>query len=532
MKFVQQYAMMATAVVGLLLVTSCKEKKEKASADATYAQEQSEPVKVVPLEEQFLPDTTYASVEALTFTVEHNDSTPAPLKDLDDRYAGSSNVMAFRKNLMRNADFGGRVKETPSTIEVAWRFVTEEDKRETKFGIWGGGTGWSGQPIYMHWTADDMKAFRSSSPGLTDDFDDEEIMVGSLCTKIYFINYKTGKASRRPIDATNVVKGSMSMDPELKNLYVGQGVPHTSPFGNMVIDLLKHERTQQFDRDPKAPRGWGAFDSSPIVAGGYLFWCGENGTFYKYERQQGQLRRVSALRYRVRGMAPGIESSPCVYRNYCYFGDNHGNILCVNLNTMQPVWYYNNHDDTDGTIVCKEEKGTPYVYTACEIDKQGADASCFFVKLNGLTGERVWEQVIPCHQLTIGDKHFDGGMYCSPLLGTGDCEGLIFANICQDSRTHHQGELMALNTTDGSVAYTVPYPTWAWSSPIAFHNERKEMFIFTGDSHGTVYLIRAKTGEVLYKEQVGANFESSPIAVGNTAVVGSRGNSIYKFIIK
>ena len=63
-------------------------------------------------------------------------------------------------------------------------------------------------------------------------------------------------------------------------------------------------------------------------------------------------------------------------------------------------------------------------------------------------------------------------------------------------------------------------------------NEKGEQFIFTGDSGGMVYLIRAKNGELLYKHHVASNFESSPIAIGNTAVIGSRQNGIYKFVIK
>ena len=60
-------------------------------------------------------------------------------------------------------------------------------------------------------------------------------MVGSLCGKGYFINYQTGKASRKPLDLGNVVKGTMSLDPELMNLYVGQGVPRQpGPFGCQV----------------------------------------------------------------------------------------------------------------------------------------------------------------------------------------------------------------------------------------------------------------------------------------------------------
>ena len=378
-----------------------------------------------------------------------------------------------------------------------------------------------------------MAQFRKSSPGLTADFANEEIIVGSLCGKGYFINYQTGKASREPLDLGNVVKGTVGLDPEYYNLYVGQGVPRQAgPFGHQVFDLLKHQRTFFFGPDPKAWRGWNAFDSNSIVAGGYLFWCGENGSVYKYERSQGSLRRVSVMRYRVGGMAPGIESSLCVYRNYGYFSDNKGNVICINLNTMKPVWYYDNHDDSDGTMVCREENGVPCLYTACEVDKQGESGICHFIKLNGLNGERVWETDIPCRRINLPDKTLDGGMYASPLIGDGDCKDMIFANICRNGSSHSGGELTAFSTKDGKVLYTVPYGPFAWSSPIPFYNEKNEMFVFTGDASGILRIIRGKTGEVVCKKVVGFNFESSPIAIGNTAVVGCRGNKIYKFVIQ
>ena len=485
------------------------------------------------IEQLMLPDTSYASVEAVKFVVENVDSLPHPLKDFDDRYAESTNVMAFRKNLLRNADFGGTVKGTPSSIEIAWTFTTDYDTTRTKFGTWGGGSGWTGQPLYMKWTDEQMSAFGQHSPGLTQDFGQEEIIVGSLCGKGYFINFQTGKASRQPLDLGNVVKGTVSMDPELMNLYVGQGVPRKpGPFGCQAFDLLKHERTFFFGPDPKAWRGWNAFDSSPIVAGGFLFWPGENGSLYKYERRQGTLERVSVMRYRVNGAAPGIESSLCVYRNYGFFSDNHGNVICVNLNTMRPVWYYNNHDDSDGTMVCREENGTPYLYTACEVDKQGDKGLSHFIKLNALNGQKVWEQQIACHRLNLPGKTLDGGMYASPLIGRGDCEDMLFAHVCRNGASKAVGELTAFSTKDGHILYTVPYGQFAWSSPVPFLNECNELFILAGDASGVLRIIRGKTGEVVCKNTVGFNFESSPVVIGNTAVVGCRGRNIYKFVIK
>lgn len=489
-------------------------------------------VHVPTLEELTLPDTVFASVATMTYVVENEDSDLHPLKYYDDLYNREDRVMTFRKNLLRNADYGGRVMGTPTEIEVAWSFDTPYGREKTKFGQWGGGTGWTGQPLYVHWTDNEIDSLRRGGAPLTEDFGPEEVMVGSLCGEAFFLNFQTGRPSRQPLDLHNVVKGTMSLDPELMNLYVGQGVPKGEPLGCQAFNLLNHERGTFFN-DSRAWRGWQAFDSSPIVAGGYLFWAGENGSLFKFERQAGGvLHRVSTLRYRVNGAAPGIESSLCVYRNYGFFSDNHGNIVCVNLNSMSPVWHVKNLDDSDGTIVCREEDGTSYLYTACEVDKQGTNGQCRFLKLNALTGEIVWEQLIACNRVDLGTKVLDGGMYATPLLGQGDCQQMIFANICRNSAHPDKGQLTALSTEDGSVLYTVGYGNFCWSSPVSFLNEQEEMFVFTADANGVVYLIRGRDGEILCKKSMGANFESSPCVVGNSLVVGCRGTKIYKFIIK
>lgn len=517
-------------VMAPLLAACGGQKKDGALADADSIGMAE--VHVPTMAELTLPDTVFESASALKYVVENVDSTPRPLHDYDDLYNRSDRVMTFRKNLLRNADFGGRVQGEPTTIEVAWSYDTPYGKAETKFGQWGGGTGWTGQPLYAHWTAAEMERIRQGGAPLTADFGEEEVMVGSLCGEAFFLNFQTGRPSRQPLDLHNVVKGTMSMDPELMNLYVGQGVPKGEPLGCQAFSLTSHERGTFFS-DSRAWRGWQAFDSSPVVAGGYLFWPGENGSLFKFERQAGgKLHRVSTLRYRVNGAAPGIESSLCVYRNYGFFGDNHGNVICVNLNTMRPVWHVKNLDDTDGTIVCREEGGTAYLYTACEVDKQGTDGICRMMKLRALSGELVWERLIACNRVDLGSKVLDGGMYSTPLLGRGDCDSLIFSNLCRNSADPARGQLTAISTVDGSVRYTVDYGNFCWSSPVGFLNEQNEQYLFTADANGVVYLIRGRDGEVLCRKPMGANFESSPCVVGNSVVVGCRGTKIYKFTIK
>ena len=479
-----------------------------------------------------LPDTAFESVKNIDYIIQNEDSLEHTLKDFKDIYDDTPNVMTFRKNLKRNADFKGKVMGTPMKINIDWVFNTDEDFRPTSLGTWGGGTGWSGQPLYVNWPDKDFNDFKNKAKNLTEDFSNQEIIFGSLCSKVYFLNFNNGKISRQPIDVKNVLKGTMSLDTEMKNLYVGQGVSREQPFGSICVDLFTQEYNFLIGSTAGAWRNWNGFDSSAIIAGDYLFWAAENGTVYKFERQRGNAKLISALKYKVKGAAPGIESSITVYRNYGFFSDNNGNIICINLNNMKPVWHYDNHDDSDGTMICNEENGVPYLYSGCEVDKQGHNADCHLIKINALNGQLVWQNDIPCQRLSLGQKTLDGGMYASPLFGKGDCEGMIFYNITRNNAAKNQGELYAINTKDGSEVYHVGYDSWAWSSPVAFYNENNQTFIFTGDARGNVYLIKGKTGEIIYKQKVANNFESSPVVVGNSAIVGSRGNGIYKFSIQ
>jgi outer membrane protein assembly factor BamB len=478
-----------------------------------------------------LPDTSYASVAKIKYSIDTiSAEIDQTIDNLNDLYTDAPGIFAFRGNPKRQANFGGTVSGTPDTIIIDWEFHTAQTPPNFKSGKWGGGTGWTGQPLYVKWPEDKLNAFAAN--GLTNaEFSGEEIIVGSLCHTLYFIDFKTGKASRQPIDVGNPIKGTPSLDPTLNgNLYVGQGIPDKRPFGNLVVDLNQGKITRHFPEDRKARRSWGAFDSSPIRVGQFLFWAGENGTLYKYLIKDADLELVSTLRYTVGGAAPGMEASIAVYRNYGYTADNHGHILCTNLNTMRPVWYFDNGDDTDATIVVSEENGHPYVYVCCEIDRIPRDAS-YFRKLDALTGELVWEYAAPGRRFNIEKKHFDGGYYATPLLGRGNCADLIFCNQVKNLKGQN-GDFVAISKATGELVYTIPLKHYAWSSPVGLLNENGEMFIFTGDTYGNVYLINGRDGKVLYTQHVGNNFESSPIVIGNQVVVGSRGHSIYKMSIQ
>ena len=114
-----------------------------------------------------LPDTTMASASGIDFKVTVRDSLTPPEVDIaTDLYASKDHVLTFRGGLRRDADFGGKVSGQPSEIIVDWTFHTDMDNRQTKYGTWGGGTGWTGQPLIL-----------SGSDGK------KEVIVGSVSYK-------------------------------------------------------------------------------------------------------------------------------------------------------------------------------------------------------------------------------------------------------------------------------------------------------------------------------------------------------------
>ena len=481
-------------------------------------------------------DTVYPSVGLLRYQVDIIDTlTDGMPESFVDLYNDAPGIFTFRGNGFREASFVGYVTGRPDTVKVDWCFKTAYDGRSTDYGVWGGGTGWSGQPLYVHWPDSIAQCFRDMSPALTPKFSAEEIIVGSLASRIYFIDFITGDSSRRSLLTDNTIKGTISLDPTLNgNLYVGQGIPCTRPFGAMTFNLFKHKRTHFFAQDRKAWRGWGAYDSSPLRVGNFLYRPGENGTLYKFLIVGDSLRLHSTLRFKkpTAKKAAGMEASLAFYDNRGFISDNSGNILCFNLTTMQPIWCYDNHDDSDGSPVLALEDGRLYLYTACEVDKQGSKGKCYFVKLDAEDGSLVWQQTFMCSRSTQEGKAFDGGQFSTPLKGVGNCDSLIFTNIVTNDKPCIKGDFVAISRKDGRIHYRTRLKHYAWSSPVALLNDDGEMFVFTADTKGNVYIIDALSGEIIYSRRVGENFESSPIVVDNHIVLGSRGRKIYKMSIE
>lgn len=164
-------------------LSSCQQKGETAAVDSDSIKAAQEELRILNTP---LPVKPLASVENLKYEVEVMDSTESgQLSTLIPAYDKNLGSFTFRGGPLRNADYNCSIKGTPTKIEKVWTFETAEDFTKTPMGSWGGGVGWTGQPVYVNWPDSMVDKFRKEAKGLTADFSKQEIMIGSLCHKVY-----------------------------------------------------------------------------------------------------------------------------------------------------------------------------------------------------------------------------------------------------------------------------------------------------------------------------------------------------------
>lgn len=455
-----------------------------------------------------------------------------------DDYNSKNGIFCFRGNAQRNAPTRGLLKGKPTKIRLDWEFTTAYDGRTTEYGSWGGGSGWTGQPLVVKWPEKIAKHLNQIKSEYLDQANFREVIVGSLCGDIYFIDWKTGKATRPHVTIENPIKGTVSVDPRMNGLlYVGQGIKNGDRFGAYVFNMFTGKEI--FFRnglDPKAGRNWGAFDSNSLIdpKTGYWFHPAENGQIYKTKVLKNQeVPTGAAFNYRI-GKHPdlGIESSFGAWNNLSWFGDNGGNVFCMNLMTMQPVWYLDNYDDTDASMVIDlQEDDHPFLYVGNEVDKQGESGTAHIRKIDGLTGKEVWNVERKSTNTKLNGRVNSGGVLASVLPGKKKAKGLVYG-IFSRVNGSLAGEFVAIDKVSGKEKFSIPMDYYSWASPIDLYDKEGNCYVFFTDVYGTIYLIDGLNGKIIVKEKTDFVWESSPIAWGNRIVVGSRGRKIVSFVLE
>jgi outer membrane protein assembly factor BamB len=446
------------------------------------------------------------------------------------------NILCFRGNNFRNTCSSGMINSVPTKLKLDWTFKTKRDTHKTTFGKWGGGTGWTGQALIVRWPKDMKEQLHMLDSNFINDPDSKEVIIGSLCGQVYFLNLDTGDSTRSPIILDGPIKGTPSIDPRLNGLlYVGQGIDIGKRFGSYIIDMKSSKVVfHQSGKDSDSFRKWGAFDSNPLIdsKSGNVYWPAENGLFYTFNSANPDRPKViSKLRYKRTKMPRyGMEASMAASGQYGFLADNSGNIMCVDLKNQVLIWNQTNFDDTDASLVLDQEKDGLFLYTGNEVDIRGSEEKAIFRKLDSKNGKEIWHIERICFGTPIAKKTNSGGMLATPLVGKKNAKNIVY---CIFSRTdkRNRSELIAINKQTGKEIFQFTLDAYSWASPADFYDKNGNMYLFFTDVRGTMYLLDGMSGELIYKEKTKYVFESSPVIIGNRIVLGTRGSKILSFLI-
>lgn len=452
-----------------------------------------------------------------------------------NKYSNLEGILTFRGNNYRDSAASGYISDKSRRLEKLWSYTTE-------CSSWGGGAGWTGQPLIVKWpknllnTMNIYEEFKKKETFI-------EVIQASLDGNIYFLDIYSGKRTREPIKIGNPIKGTPSIDPRgYPLLYVGDGIPEKSHIGFSIFSLIDGTRLyHQPGIDKDAFRLWGAFDSSALFNEDRLIVGGENGliyiidlnTDYKVDEKIITINpKVTKYRYKLSEDTSrlGIENSLCAYKNLIYFSDNSGVIQCFDLNTLTPKWIYEAGDDTDASLTISVENGVPYVYTGNEVDLQGEKGISTLRKIDGYTGDVIWEKKYECFSI-IGDHAVNGGVLATNIIGKGNIKDYVIFSIAR-YKTFNGGIVVALNKYTGKEIWNKELKDYMWSSPVDIYDKDGKAYVIQCDSAGNISFINGENGTILNSLSLGANIESSPAIFNDILVVSSRNGTINAIKIK
>ncbi|MEI6132381.1 MAG: PQQ-binding-like beta-propeller repeat protein [Bacillota bacterium] len=452
-------------------------------------------------------------------------------------YTDTAGVLTFRGNNFRSSPAYGIANIEAKTLTSIWTVGTQGGSSS-----WGGGVCWTGQPALVQWDEVTKQHMNIKAKfKLKTNF--VEVIQATMSGKIYFLDLETGEQTRDPITTNNPIKGSVSIDSRgYPLMYVGQGIKEGGKIGIHLFNLINQKELYFINvQDGRAPRGWPGCDGSALFnrADDTMFIPSENGLVYKlklntkYVPESGTLsinptQTIFNTRSTYAGSADnlGTENSAAAYKNMLYFGDNNGTIRCITTD-MKLKWKYKNLDDTDASIVLEVENGTPFIYSGCEVDKQGSPGNSRIVKLNANTGEEIWKHDYKCYS-SYGASPSNGGLYGTPVLGKNDLSNLLIFTLCRYP-SMGAGAMIAIDKSTGETVWENKMTTRAWSSPVDVYTSAGKGYIVHVDRDGNARIIDGLSGKVLFTKNFDSYVEASPAIFNDYMVIASRNSRIYGF---
>lgn len=456
--------------------------------------------------------------------------------DLPERYTELEGIVTFRGDNFRSGAAYGTAAVSSKTLTKVWSKSTSG--LSDSDGIYWSGSGWTGQPLIVKWPEATRKNISAMYDWAREKEGLVEVIYATLDGHVYFYELTSGEYTREPLNLGFNYKGAGALDPRgYPILYVGSGVDSVNGRSRVkVVNLIDNSVMFEFGHNETfANRGWHMFDSSPLVSAetDQLIYPGENGILYiihlntKYNEQTGELSvdPDNIVKWKYNGVRSGsrywlgVESSAAIINNYIFLADNGGNLMCLDLNTLELVWVQDVLDDTNCSPVVDIEDGHPYIYISTSFHygwRSYSTAAIPIFKIDAETGEIVWRTDYTCY--TVQD--LSGGVQGTIAVGKNKLSDMIFVPIARTPGAS-SGTLAALKKDTGEVIWEKETSMYSWSSPVDFYDADGNGYLLYCNSGFNMFLIDGKTGEQLDYMNLGGNIEASPAMYGNYAVVGT-----------
>ena len=188
-------------------------------------------------------------------------------------------------------------------------------------------------------------------------------------------------------------------------------------------------------------------------------------------------------------------------------------------------WVQDTLDDTNCTPVLEIEDGHPYIYASTSFHlgwRSYNTATVPVWKIDAVTGEIVWQTDYECY--SVAD--LSGGTQGSIAVGKENVSDLIYVPIAR-TPTASGGKLVALDKETGEQVWEFVTQVYSWSTPTLVDDQNGDAYVLYCTTGHYIYLLDARTGEMLDSENLGGLMEASPAVYGNWLVVGHRSGTIY-----
>ena len=457
-------------------------------------------------------------------------------------YTDVDGIVTFRGNNFRDTAAYGNTQIKDGKIKDLW---TAKTGSLTYGDATWSGSGWTGQPLMEKWPKE-VKQSMNMYDWAKEKDDLVEVIYACMDGYVYFLDLETGEATRDPLYLGFTFKGAGALDPRgYPILYVGAGYDSNEGTARVfVVNLLDCSVMYTFgNNDPFSLRGnLSYFDSSALVDAktDTLIYPGENGILYliklntSYDPEAGTLSiapdnivkwHYYGTRTSVASYWLGMEDSAAIYDGYIFMSDNGGNLMCLDLNTLQLVWAQDILDDSNSSPVLSVEDGHLYLYISTSFRlgwRSNSIAEVPIWKIDAETGEIIWKTSYDC----ASDDGVSGGVQSTIAVGKEQLSDSIYVTVARTDG-QAQGVLACIDKSTGEVRWEHE-SAYAWSSPVCVYNPDGSGKVLYCNSTGHIYLLDGKTGEVLDTHQISDGvIEASPAVYKSYMVVGTRDCKIW-----